>query len=84
MNASSWPVGITANDHWWPNSLNLRVLRQNHPQADPMGDDFDYTEEFNSLDFDALANDVDAFDDRFAGSRGGRADYGTMDRSSSG
>jgi catalase-peroxidase len=31
MNAQQLAVGITANDHWWPNSLNLRVLRQNHP-----------------------------------------------------
>ena len=60
MNAAHQAVGITANQHWWPDSLNLRVLRQNHPKADPMGEDFDYAAEFNSLDFDALANDVDA------------------------
>ena len=60
MNAQQLAVGITANDHWWPNSLNLRVLRQNHPKADPNGADFDYAAEFNSLDFDALARDVDA------------------------
>ncbi|MEO7370672.1 MAG: peroxidase family protein, partial [Ilumatobacteraceae bacterium] len=60
MSAQQLAVGITANDHWWPNSLNMRVLRQNHPQADPLGGDFDYAEAFNSLDFDALANDVDA------------------------
>ncbi len=60
MSAAQQAVGITANQHWWPDSLNLRVLRQNHPQADPMGEDFDYAAEFNSLDFDALANDVDA------------------------
>ena len=60
MNAAHQAVGITANQHWWPESLNLRILRQNHPQADPMGEDFDYAAEFNSLDFDALANDVDA------------------------
>ena len=53
-------VGITANQHWWPDQLNLRVLRQNHPQTDPMGEDFDYAEEFKSLDFNALAKDVDA------------------------
>ena len=53
-------VGSTANQHWWPNQLNLRILRQHHPQADPMGDDFDYASEFESLDFDALAADVDA------------------------
>jgi len=60
MSAAHQAVGITANQHWWPESLNLRVLRQNHPQADPMGADFDYAAEFNSLDFQALANDVDA------------------------
>ncbi|MGZ4763218.1 MAG: peroxidase family protein, partial [Ilumatobacteraceae bacterium] len=60
MSAFQLAVGITANDHWWPNSLNLRVLRQNNPQADPMGAGFDYAAEFNSLDFDALASDVDA------------------------
>ena len=60
MSAQHQAVGITANQHWWPESLNLRVLRQNHPAADPMGDDFDYAAAFNSLDFDALAADVDA------------------------
>jgi len=60
MNTAHAAVGSTANQHWWPNQLNLRVLRQNNPQADPMGEDFDYAEEFKSLDFDALARDVDA------------------------
>ena len=60
MGAAHQAVGETANQHWWPNKLNLRILRQNHPQADPNGEDFDYAEEFNSLDFDALAKDVDA------------------------
>ena len=52
--------GITANQHWWPNQLNLRILRQNHPKANPMGESFDYAEEFKTLDFEALAKDVDA------------------------
>jgi len=60
MHTGHQAVGSTANQHWWPNQVNLRILRQNHPQADPMGADFDYAEEFNSLDFEALANDVDA------------------------
>ncbi len=60
MGGTHQAVGETANQHWWPNKLNLRVLRQNHPQADPNGDDFNYAEAFNSLDFDALAKDVDA------------------------
>jgi catalase-peroxidase len=60
MSAAHQAVGITANQHWWPEQLNLRILRQNPPQADPMGEDFDYEAEFESLDFDALARDVDA------------------------
>ncbi len=60
MHTAHQAVGITANQHWWPNQLNLRVLRQNHPGADPMGEDFDYAAEFATLDFDALAKDVDA------------------------
>ena len=60
MGGTHQAVGETANQHWWPNKLNLRILRQNHPQADPNDDGFDYAEAFNSLDFDALAKDVDA------------------------
>ena len=40
--------------------MNLRILRQNHPKADPNSEEFNYAEEFMSLDFDALAKDVDA------------------------
>jgi len=50
----------TANQHWWPNQLNLRILRQHHPRANPLGEDFDYAEAFEGLDVDALARDVDA------------------------
>ena len=60
MHTEHQAVGGTANQHWWPNQLNLRILRQNHPAADPMGDDFDYASAFNSIDFDELAEDVDA------------------------
>ena len=60
LSAAHQAVGITANQHWWPESVNLRVLRQNHPSSDPLGADFDYAAEFQSLDFDALAADVDA------------------------
>jgi catalase-peroxidase len=60
MHPDHQSVGITANQVWWPEQLNLRILRQNHPGADPMGGDFDYAAEFQSLDFDALARDVDA------------------------
>ena len=60
MHTDHQRVGGTANQHWWPNQLNLKILRQNHPQADPMGEDFDYASEFMSIDFDELARDVDA------------------------
>ena len=60
MGTAHQAVGETANQNWWPNKLNLRVLRQNHPEADPNGEDFNYAEEFNSLDFNALEKDVDA------------------------
>ncbi len=60
IGAAHQAVGETANQHWWPNRLNLRILRQNHPQADPNGEGFNYAEAFNSLDFEALAKDVDA------------------------
>ena len=53
-------IGETANQNWWPDRLNLRALRQNHPQADPNGQEFNYAEAFNSLDFEALEKDVDA------------------------
>ena len=46
------------NRDWWPNQLNLKVLHQNSPQSDPMGKDFNYAEEFNTLDLDAVRNDL--------------------------
>ena len=52
-------VGATANQHWWPNQLNLKVLHQNSPLSDPMGKEFNYAEEFKTLDLDALKKDID-------------------------
>ncbi|MFH7599016.1 catalase/peroxidase HPI [Streptomyces racemochromogenes] len=46
------------NRDWWPNQLDLQVLHQNSPLADPMDEDFDYAEEFAGLDVDALKRDV--------------------------
>ncbi len=60
MHAEHQAVGSTANQHWWPHQLNLRILRQNNPQADPNGASFDYAAEFAKLDVDALIADVDA------------------------
>lgn len=52
-------VGTIANQHWWPNQLNLRILHQNSSLPDPMGRDFNYAEEFKTLDLDALKKDID-------------------------
>ena len=59
MMGNSIPRGIVANQHWWPNQLNLKVLHQNPPQSDPMGTDFNYAEAFKTVDLDALAQDVE-------------------------
>ena len=48
----------TTNQDWWPNLLNLRVLQQNSPQADPMGQGFNYAEEFSTLDLEAVKRDI--------------------------
>jgi catalase-peroxidase len=53
-------VGTTSNQHWWPNQLNLKMLHQNSPLSDPMGEEFNYAEEFKTLDLDALRKDVEA------------------------
>ena len=51
---------VTSNTEWWPNQLNLSILRQNSELSNPMGTDFDYIKEFNSLDYQALKNDIKA------------------------
>jgi len=50
----------TSNREWWPEQLNLGVLRQNSPLSDPMGEEFDYAEEFSSLDLAAVKQDLRA------------------------
>jgi catalase-peroxidase len=51
-------LGIRSNRDWWPNQLNLRILHQNSAQMDPMGDAFNYAEEFKKLDLKALKQDL--------------------------
>ena len=48
----------TTNKDWWPNQLNLKALQRHSRSADPMGEDFNYAEEFKSLDLDALKQDL--------------------------
>jgi len=50
----------TQNQDWWPEQLDLRMLQQNPPQADPMGPGFDYAKEFEKLDFEAVKADLHA------------------------
>jgi len=50
--------GGKTNRDWWPNQLNLRILHQRSSMSDPMGADFDYTKEFQSLDLAALKKDL--------------------------
>jgi catalase-peroxidase len=52
--------GSQANQHWWPNQLNLNILHQGHPASNPMDADFDYAKEFTSLDLAALKADLAA------------------------
>ncbi len=50
--------GGPGNDYWWPNQLNLAILHQHSDLSNPMGKGFDYREEFNKLDYQALKQDV--------------------------
>ncbi|MDQ8197412.1 catalase/peroxidase HPI [Pelagicoccus enzymogenes] len=50
----------TANHDWWPNQLKLDILRQHSSLSDPMGEEFDYAEAFNSLDLQAVKKDLHA------------------------
>jgi catalase-peroxidase len=49
----------TSNKDWWPNQLNLKSLHPNPPAGDPMGEDFNYAEEFKTLDLDAVKKDIE-------------------------
>ncbi|MFC7249458.1 catalase/peroxidase HPI [Halomicroarcula sp. GCM10025324] len=48
-----------SNQEWWPNQLNLQILDQNARQVDPMGEEFDYAEAFESLDLEAVKSDLE-------------------------
>ncbi|MFZ1021005.1 MAG: catalase/peroxidase HPI [Halobacteriota archaeon] len=48
----------TSNRDWWPNQLNLRILHQNSSLSNPMGEAFNYAEEFKTLDLEALKKDL--------------------------
>ncbi len=50
--------GGTTNRDWWPNQLNLKMLHQNSPKRNPMGEEFNYAEEFKKLDLEAVKKDL--------------------------
>jgi catalase-peroxidase len=52
------PRKRTSNRDWWPNQMDLKVLHQNSPMSNPMGESFNYAEEFEKLDYQALKNDL--------------------------
>ncbi|WP_377191653.1 catalase/peroxidase HPI [Ruegeria meonggei] len=51
-------AGTRSNRDWWPNQLNLSILHQHAPASNPMGEDFNYAEEFQKLDMKALKEDL--------------------------
>jgi catalase-peroxidase len=53
-------AGGPGNANWWPNQLNLKILHQRSPLSDPMDKEFNYAEEFKSLDLDAVIKDLHA------------------------
>ncbi len=54
------PAGGTSNRDWWPNQLNLNILHQHSSKSNPMGEEFNYAEEFKKLDLEALKKDLTA------------------------
>jgi catalase-peroxidase len=60
MSGANTAIRARSNQGWWPNQLNLKILHQNSSGSDPMGEEFNYAEEFKTLDLDALKKDIDA------------------------
>lgn len=52
-------AGALSNSDWWPDSLNLKILNQNSPLINPMGEEFNYAEEFKKVDLAALKKDIE-------------------------
>ncbi len=53
-------AGSMSNDDWWPEQLNLGILHQHSPKSNPMGEDFNYAEEFRKLNLKAVKKDLEA------------------------
>jgi catalase-peroxidase len=59
MSGANTTTGARSNQDWWPNQLNLKILHQNPPAGNPMGEKFDYAKEFKSLDLKAVKKDLE-------------------------
>ena len=53
-------AGAASSATWWPNQLNLKILHQHSPLSDPLGEAFNYAQEFRSLDLDTVIKDLHA------------------------
>ena len=60
INKQAAAGGARSNADWWPNQLNLKILHQHSSSADPMGEDYNYADEFQTLDLDAVVKDLTA------------------------
>jgi catalase-peroxidase len=58
-NGKHTPTTSRSNRDWWPNQLRIEILHQNSPLADPMGEEFNYAKEFETIDLGALKKDVE-------------------------
>ena len=58
--AATTGITGTTNSDWWPNQLNLNILRQHDRKSNPLGDNFDYRDEFLKLDYKSLKDDLNA------------------------
>jgi catalase-peroxidase len=58
--AATTGITGTTNSDWWPNQLNLNILRQHDRKSNPLGDDFNYRDEFLKLDYKSLKDDLNA------------------------
>jgi len=59
MSGANTSIGDRSNQDWWPNQLNLKILHQNPPTLNPMGEAFNYAEEFKTLDLKAVKKDLE-------------------------
>ena len=59
IHAQPHPTNGSANQVWWPNKLNLKILAKNPVEANPYGGDFDYKAAFEALDLDAVKKDIE-------------------------